>query len=71
VIDRFSDDIDLSMSPAFVDADEAAFKAITSRTRRAHRMSPGRSLVGERDEFGLHLAPQDSRNSSRGRGHRP
>jgi Nucleotidyl transferase AbiEii toxin, Type IV TA system len=30
VIDRFSADIDLSMSPAFVGADEAAFEAMTS-----------------------------------------
>ena len=34
VIDRFSEDIDLSMSPAFVGADEAAFEAIDNRTRR-------------------------------------
>jgi len=34
VIDRFSEDIDLSLSPAFVGADEAAFEALTSRTRR-------------------------------------
>lgn len=34
VIDRFSEDIDLSMSPAFVGADEAAFEAMKSRTRR-------------------------------------
>nr|WP_316640422.1 nucleotidyl transferase AbiEii/AbiGii toxin family protein [uncultured Roseateles sp.] len=34
VIDRFSEDIYLSMSPAFVGADEAAFEALNSRTRR-------------------------------------
>jgi predicted nucleotidyltransferase component of viral defense system len=28
VIDRFSEDIDLSLSPAFVGADEAAFEAL-------------------------------------------
>jgi predicted nucleotidyltransferase component of viral defense system len=34
VIDRFSEDIDLSMSPAFVGADEASFGAMRSRARR-------------------------------------
>ena len=34
VIDRFSEDIDLSLSPAFVGMDEAAFDATESRTRR-------------------------------------
>ena len=34
VIDRFSEDIDLSLSPAFVGADEAAFEALANRTRR-------------------------------------
>ena len=34
VIDRFSEDIDLSMSPAFVGASEVEFEAIKSRTRR-------------------------------------
>lgn len=34
VIDRFSEDIDLSLSPAFVGADEAAFEALGSRTQR-------------------------------------
>ncbi len=34
VIDRFSEDIDLSLSPAFVGADEASFAAPESRTRR-------------------------------------
>ena len=34
VIDRFSEDIDLSMSPAFIGADEAFFDSIKSRTRR-------------------------------------
>lgn len=33
-IDRFSEDVDLSMSPAFVGADAAAFEALASRTRR-------------------------------------
>ena len=34
VIDRFSEDIDVSMSPAFVGADESVFEGIKSRTRR-------------------------------------
>lgn len=34
VINRFSEDIDLSVSPVFVGADAQAFDALTSRTRR-------------------------------------
>ena len=34
VIDRFSEDIDVSISPAFVGADESVFEGIKSRTRR-------------------------------------
>lgn len=34
VIDRFSEDIDLSVSPEFVGADPQAFNALTSRTQR-------------------------------------
>jgi len=34
VIERFSEDIDLSLSPAFVGVDEAVFDALASRTRR-------------------------------------
>ena len=34
VIDRFSEDIDLSVSPAFMGADESVFAAMKSRTRR-------------------------------------
>jgi len=33
-IDRFSEDVDLSVSPAFVGADAEAFEALASRTRR-------------------------------------
>jgi hypothetical protein len=33
-IDRFSEDVDLSVAPAFVGADAQAFEALTSRTRR-------------------------------------
>ena len=33
-IDRFSEDVDLSVSPAFVGADAKAFDALTSRTQR-------------------------------------
>jgi Nucleotidyl transferase AbiEii toxin, Type IV TA system len=48
VIDRFSEDIDLSMSPAFVGADEAAFEAMKSRIRRDTTMAQMQSLCGER-----------------------
>jgi hypothetical protein len=34
VIDRFSEDVDLSVSPAFVGADARGFDALVSRTRR-------------------------------------
>lgn len=34
VIDRFSEDVDLSVSPAFVGADAQAFDALKSRTQR-------------------------------------
>lgn len=34
VIDRFSEDVDLSLSPAFVGADEQVFDALPSRTQR-------------------------------------
>lgn len=34
VIDRFSEDIDLSMSPSFIGVDEEAFEALKSRTKR-------------------------------------
>lgn len=34
LIDRFSEDIDLSVSPTFVGADAEAFDALTTRTRR-------------------------------------
>lgn len=34
VIDRFSEDIDLSLSPASIGIEEAAFEALTSRTKR-------------------------------------
>lgn len=48
VIDRFSEDIDLSLSPAFVGADEAAFEALTSRTRRDAELARMQALCGER-----------------------
>jgi hypothetical protein len=48
VIDRFSEDIDLSMSPAFVGADEAAFEAIKSRTRRDAELAQMQARCGER-----------------------
>lgn len=39
VIDRFSEDVDLSVSPAFVGADADAFEALGSRTRRDAAMA--------------------------------
>ena len=48
VIDRFSEDIDLSMSPAFVGADEAAFEAMKSRTRRDAALAQMQAQCGER-----------------------
>jgi hypothetical protein len=48
VIDRFSEDIDLSMSPAFVGADEAAFEAMKSRTRRDAALARMQAQCGER-----------------------
>ena len=48
VIDRFSEDIDLSLSPAFVGADEAAFDALQSRTRRDAALARMQALCGER-----------------------
>lgn len=39
VIGRFSEDVDLSVSPAFVGADADAFEALTSRTRRDAAMA--------------------------------
>jgi hypothetical protein len=47
VIDRFSEDIDLSLSPAFVGADEAAFEALESRTRRDAALTRMQALCGE------------------------
>lgn len=48
VIDRFSEDIDLSMSPEFVGADEAAFEAMKSRTRRDETLAQMQAQCGER-----------------------
>lgn len=48
VIDRFSEDVDLSMSPAFVGADEAAFEALKSRTRRDAALAQMQAQCGER-----------------------
>jgi Nucleotidyl transferase AbiEii toxin, Type IV TA system len=48
VIDRFSEDIDLSMSPAFLGADETAFEATTSRTRRDALLAQMQTACGER-----------------------
>jgi hypothetical protein len=49
-IDRFSEDVDLSVSPAFVGADAAAFEALTSRTRRDAAMAEMQRLCGEKVE---------------------
>jgi hypothetical protein len=48
VIDRFSEDIDLSMSPAFVGTDEVAFEAMTSRTRRDAALTHMQAQCAER-----------------------
>ena len=48
VIDRFSEDIDLSMSPAFVGGDEAAFETMTSRTKRDAAVARMQAACGER-----------------------
>jgi Nucleotidyl transferase AbiEii toxin, Type IV TA system len=47
-IDRFSEDIDLSMSPAFVGADEAAFAAIRSRSQRDAAVTQMQTQCGDR-----------------------
>jgi Nucleotidyl transferase AbiEii toxin, Type IV TA system len=47
VIDRFSEDIDLSMSPAFVGADESVFATMKSRTRRDAAMAQMQAQYGE------------------------
>jgi hypothetical protein len=47
VIDRFSEDIDLSMSPAFVGADESVFTAMKSRTRRDAALAQMQAQCGE------------------------
>lgn len=48
VIDRFSEDIDLSMSPAFVGADEATLDAMTSRTKLDAALTQMQAACGER-----------------------
>jgi Nucleotidyl transferase AbiEii toxin, Type IV TA system len=62
VIDRFSEDIDLSMSPAFVGADEAAFEAIKSRTRRDSALAQMQAQCGERTRS--FLMPRPNKRSS-------
>jgi hypothetical protein len=71
VIDRFSEDIDLSMSPAFLGADEAAFEAMKSRTRRDAALALMQAQCGERTKAMLmprleqaiveHLGPRQGR----------
>ena len=48
VIDRFSEDIDLSVSPEFVGADPQAFDALTSRTQRDAAMKEMQRLCAEK-----------------------
>jgi hypothetical protein len=48
VIDRFSEDIDLSMSPAFVGADETMFEGLKSRAQRDVALARMLSQCGER-----------------------
>jgi len=48
VTDRFSEDVNLSLSPAFVGVDEAAFDALRSRTRRDAALARMQALCGER-----------------------
>jgi hypothetical protein len=45
-IDRFSEDVDLSVSPAFVGADAQAFDALTSRTKRDAATAEMQRLCG-------------------------
>ncbi len=45
-IDRFSEDVDLSVAPAFVGADAEAFEALTSRTRRDAAITEMQHLCG-------------------------
>ncbi len=46
VIDRFSEDVDLSLSPAFVGADAEAFEKLTSRHRRDAAVADMQRLCG-------------------------
>lgn len=48
VIDRFSEDIDLSISPAFVGVDERVFDGLKSRTQRDVALARMQSQCGER-----------------------
>lgn len=48
VIDRFSEDIDLSLQPAFVGADVAAFDALQSRIKRDAAMNEMQMLCAEK-----------------------
>ena len=48
VIDRFSEDIDLSVSPAYAGADETVFEGLKSRTQRDASLTRMQSQCGER-----------------------
>jgi len=60
VIDRFSEDIDLSMSPAFVGADESVFAAIESRTRRDAALAQMQAQCGEQTRSVLMPRPEQA-----------
>ncbi|OGT83643.1 MAG: hypothetical protein A3H91_10095 [Gammaproteobacteria bacterium RIFCSPLOWO2_02_FULL_61_13] len=48
LIDRFSEDVDLSISPAFVGADAQAFDALASRTQRDVAMAEMQRLCSDK-----------------------
>lgn len=50
VIDRFSEDIDISVSPEFVGADPHAFDTLTSRTQRDAAMNEMQHLCAEKTQ---------------------
>ncbi|MBE7416824.1 MAG: nucleotidyl transferase AbiEii/AbiGii toxin family protein [Ideonella sp.] len=58
VIDRFSEDIDLSMVPAFIGADETAFEATASRTKRDALLAQMQAACGERGRALLMPRPE-------------
>ena len=73
VIDRFSEDIDRSMSPAFIGADESAFEATASRTKRDALLAQMQAACGERTRSALmpRLEATISDHLGRRRGRKP